>query len=77
MLDLGVWMSIQSAVMKTHFMRRCHHDALAKSVMDAWEHYLNIRAFTHVHRRLRVALVCICDDAGGNTMMEAKRGKLF
>ena len=28
MLDLGVWMSIQSAVMKTHYGRRCHHDAL-------------------------------------------------
>ena len=45
--------------------------------MNAWEKYLNIRAFTHVHGRLRVALVCICDDAGGNTMIEAKRGKLY
>jgi len=77
MLDLGVWMSIQSAVMRTHRMKRCQHDALAKSVMVAWEKYLNIRAFTHVHGRLRVALVCICEDAGGNTMIEAKRGKLY
>jgi hypothetical protein len=28
MLDLGVWMSIQYAVMKVHYGRRCHHDAL-------------------------------------------------
>lgn len=71
MLDLGVWMSIQSVVMRTHFMRRCHHDALAKSVMDAWGNYLNIMAFTHIHMQLMVALVCICDDVGGNIMMEA------
>ena len=77
MLDLGVWMSIQSAVMKTHYLRKCSHDALAESVMNAWENYLNIRAFTHVHGRLKVALVCICDDAGGNTTIEAKRGKLY
>ena len=35
MLDLGVWMSIQAAVMRVHHMQRCHHNALAKSVKDA------------------------------------------
>ena len=77
MLDLGVWMSIQSAVMKVHYGRKCHHDALAKSVEDAWSRYLSQEAFYNVHRRLRVVLVCIVDDDGGNRLVESKRGKLF
>ncbi len=77
MLDLGVWMSIQSAVMKTHYGRRCHHDALAKSVEDAWNGYLSQEAFYNVHRWLRVVLVCIVDDDGGDRLVESKRGKLF
>ncbi len=77
MLDLGVWMSIQSAVMKTHYGRRCHHDALAKSVEDAWNGYLSQEAFTNVYKRLRVVLACIVDANGGNRLVESKRGKLF
>jgi hypothetical protein len=77
MLDLGIWMSIQAAVTRVHHMRRCHHDALAKSVMDAWNGYLSPQAFTNVHRRLRVVLSCIVEDEGGNSLVEMKRGKLF
>ena len=77
MLDLGVWMSIQSAVQRVHHMRRCHHDALAASVHDAWESYLSPKAFYNVHNRLRVVLRCILDDRGGNRLVETKRGKLF
>jgi hypothetical protein len=77
MLDLGIWMSIQAAVTRVHHMRRCHHDALATSVFDAWNGYLSPKAFTNVHRRLRVVLSCIVDDEGGNSLVEMKRGKLF
>jgi hypothetical protein len=77
MLDLGIWMSIQAKVQQVHFMRRCHHDALATSVEEAWQSYLNINAFTRVFRRIRVVLRCILDDNGGNQRVEAKRGKLF
>jgi hypothetical protein len=77
MLDLGVWMSIQSAVQKVHHGRRCQHDALAKSVEDAWKANLNIEAFSNVFKRLRVVLRCILDDDGGNRLVEAKRGELF
>ena len=77
MLDLGIWMSIQSAVQRVHFMRRCHHDALAQSVEDAWASELSIRAFQNVWKRLRVVLRCILDDDGGNQLVEEKRGKLF
>ncbi len=77
MLDLGVWMSIQSAVCKAHFMKRCNGEALARSVMDAWETYLSVQAFKNVHGRLKVVLVCIRDAEGGNELVETKRGKLF
>ena len=77
MLDLGVWMSIQSAVTVAHRLRRCNHDALARSVMDAWNNYLSPKAFANVHGRLKVVLKCIVDGAGGNELVEQKRGKLF
>ena len=77
MLDLGVWMSIQSVVQRVHFNRRCHHDALARSVEDAWSSHLNEGAFLRVYKRIRVVLRCILDDDGGNHLVEKKRGKLF
>jgi len=77
MLDLGVWTSIQSTVSKVQRMRQCHHEVLAKSVHDAWENKLSIRAFANVYQRLRVVLSCIVDDSGGNALVEEKRGKLF
>jgi hypothetical protein len=73
MLDLGVWMSIQSALMKVHNGRRCHHDALAKSVEDAWNGYLSQEAFYTVHKRLRAVLACVVEDSGGNRLGESKR----
>lgn len=75
--DLGVWMSIQCVVERTHRGRRCNHDALAKSVMDAWNQYLSQDAFKNVYKRLRVVLSCIQEDNGGNNKVEEKRGNLF
>ena len=74
MLDLGVWMSIQSRVEKLHHMKRCQHDALAKSAETAWESCLDQGAFSRVFKRLRVVLTCIVDDKGGNEKVEEKRG---
>jgi hypothetical protein len=39
--------------------------------------YLSQEAFSNVYKRLRVVLVCIVDDNGGNRLVESKRGKLF
>jgi hypothetical protein len=72
MLDLGVWMSIQSRVEKLHHMKRCQHDALAKSAETAWESHLDQGAFSRVFERLRVTLTCIFDDKGGNEKVEEK-----
>ena len=77
MLDLGVWMSIQSRVEKLHHMKRCQHDALAKSAETAWESCLDQGAFSRVFKRLRVTLTCIVDDKGGrNEKVEEKCGVL-
>ena len=76
-LDLGIWMSIQAVVTRVHHKRRCHPDALAASVKDAWSNYLSPMAFKNVFNRLRVVLSCIVQDQGGNSLVEAKRGKLF
>ena len=77
MLDLGIWMSIQAKVEKMHHMKRCHHDALAKSVETAWESYLDKGAFSCIFKRMRVVLTCIVDDHGGNEKVEDKRGVLY
>ena len=77
MLDLGIWMSIQAAVTRTHRLRRCHHDALSASVYEAWNNYLKIESFRRVHARLRVVLRCIVDGKGSNALVESKRGKLY
>ena len=77
MLDLGCWMSIQSVVHKIHYMKRCNHEALAKSVEDAWNSYLSPTAFKNVYNRLQVVLQCILKDNGGNQLVGKKRGKLF
>ena len=69
--------SIQSVVQRVHYNRRCHHDALAKSVEDAWRSHLNEGAFLRVYKRIRVVLRCILEDDGGNHLVEQKRGKLF
>ena len=76
MLDLGVWMSIQSSVEKTHRGRRCQADALAWSIEDSWNNYLSPQAFANVFNRLRVVLACIVDGKGGNDKVEEKRGVL-
>ena len=35
MLDLGVWMIIQTAVMQVRLMHSCHHEVIAKSIFNA------------------------------------------
>ena len=67
----------QCVVERTHRGRRCNHDALAKSVMDAWNQYLSQDAFKNVYKRLRVVLSCIQEDNGGNNKVEEKRGNLL
>ena len=77
MLDLGVWMSVQSAVGKNHRRQRCAHDALAKSIVDSWNNYLSTMAFHNVFKQLCIIMRFILEKNGGNQLVEQKCGKLF
>ena len=77
MLDLGVWMSIQTAVTRVPHNEQCHVDASATSIKDAWTGYLSEKAFKNVHHRLKIVLQLIVKDEGRNKLVEAHRGKIF
>lgn len=78
LLDLGIWMSIQSAVEREHQFK-CHEaNALASSVERAWsKRFADGKVFQSVSRRLRKVLDLIIDGNGGNDLVESQRGKLF
>ena len=77
MMDLGVWMSIQAAVTRVHHNRRCHVDASATSIEDAWTGCLSEKAFKNVHRRMKIFLQSVVKDEGGSKSVEEHQGKLF
>ena len=74
-LDLGVWMSLQAAVERQHYLKRCNSTALVNSVMKTWnEGHLN-HSITKVFNRLKPVLCNILEANGGNDLVETKRGK--
>jgi hypothetical protein len=48
MLDLGVWMHVQSKVKEEHFGMRVHRDVLWKTMQDAWWKHMKQQALTNV-----------------------------
>ena len=73
-LDLGVWMAIQSIVERNHFLKRCTTDALVRTVMHTWESTDLDRILTNVFNRLRVVLCNILKGNGNNNHVEENRG---
>ena len=76
MLDLGVWMALQSKVEKMHFRKRTNANAIARTVEAAWEELEPVK-MTNVWNRWKMVLDLIIDDNGGNALVETKRGKLY
>jgi len=76
MLDLGVWMALQSVVEKMHFRKRVQTDALARTVESSWDKLEPIK-LTNVWNRWKMVLDLIIEDNGGDALVEAKRGKLY
>ena len=74
-LDLGIWMSLQSAVEKRHRMHRGDKEALNESVMGVWEEVTNEEAFVKVFDRLKKNYKIIEKNGGGNDLVEEFRGK--
>jgi hypothetical protein len=77
LLGLGVWRSIQAAVVKEHLFKLYDEDALTRSVKRAWENRLSADVFARVYGRLIKVLQLIQADNGGNNLVEEQRGKLF
>jgi hypothetical protein len=74
-LDLGIWMSLQSAVEKRHRLRRGDKEALHESVMAVWDKVANEEAFVKVFDRLKKNYAIIEKSGGGNDFCEEFRGK--
>ena len=81
LLDLGVWMSLQSQVEKEHYMKRTDVDALVNTVKQTWTSQETATSLNSVigkvWGRLRNVLVLIVEGKGGNDLVETKRGKKF
>ncbi len=73
MLDLGVWMALQSVVEKMHVRRRYHADALAATVYAAFDALEPVK-LSGVYGRWVQVLDLIIDDNGGNDKVESRRG---
>ena len=69
-LDLGIWMSLQSAVEKCHRLMRGDKQALDASVMKVWKDVANEEAFTKVFDRLNVNYAAIKKFGGKNDFCE-------
>ena len=74
-LDLGVWMSLQAAVERQHYLKRCNADALVKSVMPTWREGNLDHSISKVFQRIKPVLCNIMEANGGNDFVEMKRGK--
>ena len=76
MLDLGAWMTIQSVVENMHRQRPMNEDALARTVMEAYEAFDGTTKLAAIARRWELVLDLIIENKGGNDLVETKRGSL-
>ena len=74
-LDLGIWMSLQSAVEKEHRGQKNDANALDKTVMKVWADVASKDAFLNVFGKLPVIYNNIKRSRGGNNLVETRRGK--
>ena len=74
-LDLGIWMSLQSLVAKRHRLQRGDKEALHQSVMDVWNQATNTETFVKVFDRLAKNYKIIRACGGDNNLVEEFRGK--
>ena len=76
MLDLGVWMALQSVVEKLHRSQWQELNALCSTAEKAWEEFYMVR-LTNVYERWKMVLDLILKDNDGDKFIETNRGKLF
>ena len=73
-LDLGVWISLQAAVERQHYLKRCNVNSLVNTVNSTWDRGHLDRSISKVFLRLKNVLCCILEAGGGNDLVETKRG---
>ena len=65
-LDLGIWMLLQSAVEKRHKGRCCNPKVLNETVMEVWKEVASVEAFENVLGKLPMIYNLILRNLGGN-----------
>ena len=75
MLDLGVWVALQSKVETIHRGKVMHSDELSSSVKEAFS-FVTPDVLTSVHNRWKLVLDLIISSKGTNEVVEAHRGHL-
>ena len=74
MLDLGVWMALQSLVEKLHLGKVMQSDELTRTVFDSFAR-ISEDIFTRVYERWQHTLRLIISGKGTNEVVEEDRGK--
>ena len=74
-LDLGIWLSLQSTVEKCHRLRRGDKDSLYATVMKVWKDVASEEAFLNVFEGLKKNYAVIEKNQGSNDYCEEFRGK--
>jgi hypothetical protein len=76
MLDLGIWMHLQSIVEEKHFGQRIHIGSLWNTMQAAWA-CISQQALTNVYERWLKVLDLIEEGEGSSHLVEKKRGRFF
>ena len=74
-LDLGIWMSLQSAVESKHWGKCNNAETLHATVTEVWADVASADAFENVFNKLPNIYHNICSNLGGNDLVEANCGK--
>ena len=74
MLDLGVWMALQSLVEKLHMGKVMQSDELTRTVFNSFGR-ISQEIFTKVYERWKYTLQLIISGKGTNEVVEDHRGK--
>ena len=74
MLDLGVWMGLQSKVEAYHRLKVMNKDVLAESVEFCFKEAVTSGMLSKVHERWKLVLQLIKKGKGTNDLVEKHRG---
>ena len=73
-VDLGVWVLLQSIVKSKHILRCCTTQALLNTVNQTWKSLNLDQMLINMFGRIKVVLCNILKGGGGNILVEEARG---